>query len=234
MKLPEVVTREEWLKARRALLVKEKAFTRERDELSASRRALPLVKVEKDYRFHTPAGEQTLAYLFGSYGQLIIQHFMFGRDWTEGCPSCSFWADNYNGVDAHLAARDTGFVVVSSAPLRTLDAYKSRLGWSFKWVSAEGSNFNADFGVSFYDENTGPGETGYNYSGKAPGGEEKHGVSVFIRLEDGTICHSYSTYARGVDMLNGTYHLLDLTPKGRGEEGLSYSMSWVKRRDEYV
>ena len=232
MDTPKIVSRQEWLKARKAFLAKEKAFTKERDRLSAARRALPLVKIAKDYRFQTASGDQSLADLFGPHSQLIIYHFMFGPDWEEGCPSCSFWADNFNGIDAHLAARDTAFAAVSNAPLEKLLAYRDRLGWSFNWASAAGSAFSADFGVSFHDGDGADGQ-GYNYTGKVFG-EEMPGVCVFLRLPDGTLCHSYSTYARGLDMLNAAYHFLDLTPKGRDEDNLDFTMAWIRRRDQYA
>lgn len=226
----QIVSRKDWLKARKALLAREKALMKEQDELSAARRALPLVRIEKDYRFQTEEGEQSLAELFGPHSQLVVYHFMFGPDWEKGCPSCSFWADNFDGIDTHLAARDTRFLCVSNAPLEKLRSYKAKYGWRFDWVSAGGSDFSADFGVSFYGDAAG-GE-GYNY-GRKPFGEETPGLSVFLRLKDGSICHSYSTYGRGLEAFNGAYHLLDLTPKGRDEDGLSHPMAWVKRRDEY-
>lgn len=228
---PKIVSQTEWVTARKAFLVKEKAFTKERDRLAAERRELPMVRVEKDYRFQTTSGEQDLGGLFGPHSQLIVQHFMFGADWTEGCPSCSFWADNFSGTDAHLAARDTAFAAVSNAPLDTLLAYRKRLGWNFNWVSAMGSTFSADFGVTFPDGND-PNGRGYNYGG-AIRGEEMPGISVFQRLPDNSICHSYSTYARGLDFMNATYNLLDLTPKGRDEADLPFTMAWIKRRDQY-
>jgi predicted dithiol-disulfide oxidoreductase (DUF899 family) len=230
MTAQKIVSRDEWLDARKKLLAKEKSFNRDRDALSAARRELPLVKIEEDYRFQSPTGEKTLGDLFGPHSQLIIYHFMFGPDWDEGCPSCSFWADNYNGVDMHLAARDTKIAAISNAPLEKLEAYKKRLGWSFDWVSAEGSTFSKDFGVSFYDDES--RSNGYNYSEGAPLAELP-GISVFTKLDDGTVCHSYSTYARGLDMLNGAYHLLDLTPKGRDEDSLDWGMQWVRRNDKY-
>jgi len=232
MAAPNIVSRDEWLIARKELLAKEKTFNRDRDALSAERRTLPLVKIDEDYRFQSSSGEKTLADLFGPHNQLIVYHFMFGPDWEEGCPSCSFWADNFNGIAPHLAARNTSFAAISNAPLDILLAYKERLGWSFDWVSAEGSTFSADFGVSFYDEESRSDGKGYNYTGNAPLAELP-GISVFTRLEDGTVCHSYSTYARGLDMLNGAYHFLDLTPNGRNESGLDFSMAWVRRHDQY-
>ena len=230
MEKPRIVSRGEWLDERKALLQQEKAFRKERDRLSAARRDLPLVAVDADYRFQSVDGEKGLADLFGPHSQLIVYHFMFGPDWEEGCPSCSFWADNFNGIDAHLAARDTAFVAVSNAPLETLLDYRERFGWTFDWVSAAGSTFSADFGVTFDDN--GSGESTYNYTGR-PFGPEMPGVSVFLRPDDGGLYHIYSTYARGLDMLNGAYHFLDLTPKGRDEDGLDFTMAWIRRRDQY-
>jgi len=225
----KVVSREEWLRARREHLAKEKEFTRLRDQLSQQRRELPWVKVEKPYTFDAAEGRLTLADLFGGKGQLLVYHFMFGPDWTEGCPSCSFWADNYNGVDIHLAHRDTALVAISRAPLVKIDAYKKRMGWTFRWVSSAGSDFNFDYGASFK-----PGEQAfqYNFGTIKPYGEETPGISVFRRGDDGAIYHTYSTYARGLDVVNGTYHLLDLTSKGRDEDP-EHPMSWVKRHDRY-
>ena len=231
MTIPHFVDRADWLIARKQLLEKEKAFTQARDKLSAERRTLPLVKIEKPYCFQTVRGEAPLAALFQGCSQLIVYHFMFGKDWLEGCPSCSFWMDNLDGIDPHLAARDTAFVAVSTAPLDQLLTYKERMGWRFDWVSSGACDFNADFGVTFLDQEPGP-TGGYNYKTKVPG-EEMPGLSVFQKFDDGSIGHSYSTYARGLDMLNGTYQLLDLTPKGRDEAGLPFTMAWVKRRDQY-
>ncbi len=227
-----IASREEWLEARKALLAEEKAFTRQKDKLSAKRRELPLVRIDQDYRFKTTEGEKSLGELFGSKSQLITIHFMFAADWQEGCPSCSFWADTYSGTGAHLAARDTSLVVVSNAPLDTLQAYKERMGWEFDWVSAEGSSFSSDFGVTFLDEESCSNPEGYNFD-KLPYGNENPGVSVFSKLDDGTICHSYSAYARGMEIFNGAYHLLDMTPKGRDEDNLSFTMEWIRRRDQY-
>ena len=231
MTLPRIATREDWLAARRALLEQEKAHVRRQDELAAARRALPMVRIDKDYRFATPRGEASLADLFGPHSQLIVYHFMFGPDWEQGCPSCSFWADSFSGVDVHLAARDTAFAAVSNAPVAKLEDYRRRLGWRFRWVSAGGTSFGEDFGVTFHDTDRAP-QPGYNYSDTVIG-EEMPGVSVFFRLEDGTVCHSYSAYARGIEAFNGAYHLLDLTPKGRDEDGLPHTMAWVRRRDAY-
>lgn len=226
-----VTDRATWLTARNALLKEEKAFNKLRDELNVKRRALPVVRLDKPYVFETPAGNKTIADLFGDKDQLVVYHFMFGRDWSQGCPSCSFWADNLNGTMAHLAARNTAFVCVSTASLATLLAYRSRMGWSFDWVSSGQSDFNQDFGVTFVDGNPGP-TGGYNYRNKVFG-EEMPGISIFVRLEDGGVGHSYSTYSRGLDLVNGAYNLLDLTPAGRNESDLPFTQAWVKRHDEY-
>lgn len=224
-----VVSHEEWVRASQALLAKEKAFTQEREAMARARRALPWEKVEKEYVFEAPEGRITLAELFAGRGQLIVQHFMFGPDWNEGCPSCSYWSDNFNGVQDHLAARDTSFVVVSRGPIDRLEAYRRRMGWSFRWVSSLGSDFNFDYGVSFAAGETRPN---YNFGTTKPHGEENPGVSAF-RREDGVVFHTYSTYGRGLDLLNGAYHLLDITSKGRDEADLPWPMAWVKRHDKY-
>jgi predicted dithiol-disulfide oxidoreductase (DUF899 family) len=231
MSTPKIVSREDWLEARKAFLAKEKAFTRERDALSAARRDLPMVIVDKDYVFDTPEGTQSLADLFGPHRQLLVYHFMFGETWEEGCPSCSFWADNYEGLDVHLAARDTALVSISNAPLERLEAYKKRMGWSFNWVSTAGNGFGEDFGVTFPDKQD-PAGNGYNYTGRVFG-EEMPGVSTFLKLDDGRIAHTYSTFGRGLDMLNMAYNLLDLTAMGRHEDDLPWPMAWVRRRDRY-
>jgi predicted dithiol-disulfide oxidoreductase (DUF899 family) len=228
--LPRVVSRAEWRTERLALLAEEKALDRARDALAARRRALPVVEVARDYRFADESGEVGLAGLFGGLRQLVVYHFMFGPDWAEGCPSCSFWADNFDGIDVHLRARDTALVAVSKAPLDRLLAYRKRMGWRFRWVSAGDCGFNEDYNVSFP-----PGSEGgeYNFRPRRHSGSELPGISVFLR--DGErVFHSYSTYARGLDMLNGAYHFLDLTPKGRDEAGLPWSMAWVRRHDRYV
>ena len=234
MSTHRIVSQEEWLQARKAHLAREKEFTRLRDQLSRERRALPWVKVEKDYVFQGPNGPESLGDLFGGRSQLLVQHFMYGPDWEEGCPSCSFWADSYDGFIVHLAQRDVTMVAVSRAPLEKLDAFKRRMGWSFKWVSSLGSDFNRDFQVSFTPEEMAKGEMTYNYETRGFPADEAPGVSVFARNEDGEIFHTYSCYARGLDMLNGAYHYLDLMPKGRDEDDLPYSMAWVRRHDEYA
>ncbi len=225
------VDHETWLAARKALLAKEKAFTRERDALSAERRRLPMRRVDKDYRFDTERGRESLADLFKGLGQLVVYHFMFGADWEEGCPSCSFWMDNLDGVDVHLAARDVSFVAISTAPLEKLEAYKRRMGWRFDWASSGASAFNRDFGVTFPGRDPGP-TGGYNYTDNVFG-EEMPGLSAFRRFEDGAIGHAYSTYGRGLDILNGAYHVLDATPKGRDEAELDWTQAWIRRRDRY-
>ena len=228
----QIVSHEEWLKARKAFLEKEKAFTKAREDLARERRELPWERVEKSYTFDALEGRVTLADLFGKHGQLIVQHFMFAPDWNEGCPSCSFWSDNFNGTDGHLAARDTAFVLVSRGPLDRLEAYRKRLGWTFRWVSSAGSDFNLDFGVSFVKGSDAAGPN-YNYGSMKVGGEEMPGISAFRRGDDGAIYHTYSTYGRGLDTINGTYQLLDLTSKGRDESGLPWPMAWVRRHDQY-
>jgi predicted dithiol-disulfide oxidoreductase (DUF899 family) len=229
----KVVPGDQWLHARRELLAKEKEFTRLRDQLSQARRALPWQRVDKEYVFETPAGKQTLADLFEGRSQLIVYHFMYGPDWDEGCPSCSFWADNFNGVDVHLKHRDITLIAVSRAPLETLDAYKKRMGWSFKWVSSLGTDFNFDFHVSFTPDEMEKGEMNYNYEMRKFPSDEGPGISVFYKNERGEVFHTYSCFSRGLDMLNGAYHYMDLAPKGRDEDELPYSMAWLSRRDQY-
>ncbi|MDJ0752906.1 MAG: thioredoxin family protein [Ardenticatenaceae bacterium] len=228
-----VVSREAWLDARRMLLQKEKEFTTLRDELSRQRRELPWVKVEKDYLFETPAGTQTLAELFDGRNQLLVYHFMYGTDWEEGCPSCSFWADNYSGTEVHLNHRDITLRVVSTAPLDVLEAYKKRMGWDFTWVSSGGTDFNRDYQVTSTPDEIAAGDVVYNFEKIQGGGEERPGISVFYKNEAGEIFHTYSTYARGLDMLNGAYHHMDLMPKGRDEDNLPWTMAWLRRRDQY-
>lgn len=228
----KTVSRDEWLTARKALLVEEKALTRQRDALSAKRRALPWVRIDKPYSFATERGPATLSDLFGPHSQLIVYHFMYGPDWAEGCPSCSFWADNFEGIDIHLAHRDTRLIAVAKAPLETLTTYRKRMGWSFDFVSAHETDFNEDFDVSFSAEQVEAKDGTYNYRPGNLFGQEAAGVSVFAR-RNGEVYHTYSTYSRGLDMLNGAYHYLDLTPKGRDEDGLPFTMSWLRRRDQY-
>ena len=228
---PTLVSREEWLSARKKLLIDEKAFTKARDALTYQRSQLPWVKIEKEYHFDTDQGSKPLNDLFEDHRQLVVYHFMFGQDWDEGCPSCSFWCDHFNFLPAHLAARNTAFTCVSNAPIRKLLEYRSRMKWEFNWVSAQTSQFGTDFGVMFDDPETAPIGS-YNYTSK-PHGQECPGLTVFNKLSDGSIAHSYSTYGRGLDILNTAYHMLDMTPEGRNEEGLPYTMSWLRRRDDY-
>ncbi|MDA1369888.1 MAG: DUF899 domain-containing protein [Proteobacteria bacterium] len=229
----QTVSHAEWLSARRELLNKEKQFTQLRDEVSAARRALPRVRIEKDYRFTRPDGAVTLANLFGDNSQLVVYQFMFAPDWEEGCPSCSFWADNYNGTDIHLAHRDITLVAVSRAPLEKLLAYRQRMGWTFDWVSSGDSDFNFDFAVSFTEQQRAEESPNYNFKMIKFPMEEAPGFSVFYKDEDGAIYHTYSTYARGLDILNAAYHIMDMTPKGRDEDELPYPMDWVRRHDRY-
>jgi predicted dithiol-disulfide oxidoreductase (DUF899 family) len=227
-----VVSRQQWIEARTALISKEKHFSRLRDELSQQRRDLPWVNVTKPYEFTGPEGKVTLGDLFAGRSQLIVYHFMYGPDWEEGCPSCSFWADNFAGIPIHLAHRDVSLVAISRAPHDKIAAYRRRMGWTFPWVSSHGSDFNFDYGVSFSPEQIAAGAVVYNYE---PGAftDEMPGVSVFFRDDAGSIFHTYSTYARGLDMLNGAYHYLDLVPKGRDEADLPWTTAWLRRHDQY-
>jgi predicted dithiol-disulfide oxidoreductase (DUF899 family) len=227
----EVLGHGEWLVARKELLTEEKEFTRFRDRLSRKRRELPWEAVEKEYVFETPSGRLTLAELLAGRSQLVVYHFMFGPDDELGCPSCSFWADSFDANVVHLRARDVTFVAVSRAPLPQLLAYRERMGWSFDWVSSAESDFNFDYGVSFAPEDK--SSSTYNYGTLNPGMSEREGVSVFSKDEDGALFHTYSAYARGIDMLNTAYNYLDLVPNGRDEEG-QFPQYWVRRRDEYT
>jgi predicted dithiol-disulfide oxidoreductase (DUF899 family) len=227
----KIVSAEQWLAARKRLLAKEKELTRARDDLSRQRRELPWVKVEKPYVFDGPSGKETLSDLFAGRSQLIVDHFMFGADWQEGCPSCSFWADTYDGIVVHLEQRDASFVVVSTAPVEKLEAYRKRMGWSFKWMSSFNNDFNRDYHVSFTPEEQKTAV--YNYQAGGFGSSEAPGISVFAKDAAGDIFHTYSCYARGLDPLNGAYQLIDLLPKGRDEGGLPHPMAWVRRHDRY-
>ncbi|HMB73171.1 MAG TPA: thioredoxin family protein [Gammaproteobacteria bacterium] len=229
----EIVSPEQWLAARKALLQKEKEFTRLRDQLSAARQALPWERVEADYVFNGPDGRVSLEDLFDGRSQLIIYHFMYGPDWDDGCKSCSFLADHADPAVVHLNHRDVSFVAVSRAPIETLEAYKMRMGWHFPWVSSLDSSFNEDFNVSFSKEAVERGDTYYNYARKGFPSTEAPGASVFYRNESGAIFHTYSVFERGLDMFLTTYHYLDIVPKGRDEDGLNYTMEWIRRHDEY-
>ena len=233
MQVNKVVSREEWIEARKEHLVREKQFTRLCDELSAEQRELPWMKIDKDYVFDGPDGKESLADLFDGRSQLLIQHFMLGPDWEEGCPSCSFWVDGYDGFVVHLAHRDVTMVSVSHAPLANIDAYKKRMGWTFKWVSSLESDFNRDFNVSFTPDEMEKGEMYYNYRVTQFPADEAPGASFFYKDDDGDIFHTYSCYGRGLDILNGAYNYLDLVPKGRDEGDLPYTMAWLRRHDQY-
>jgi predicted dithiol-disulfide oxidoreductase (DUF899 family) len=229
-----VVSPTEWLSARKALMEKEKAFTRARDQLAAERRALPWVKVEQTYVFDSNGGKQSLADAFGTRSQLIVFHFMFNPEWTAGCKSCSFWADQFGPMIVHLHQRDVSMVAISRAPLDKLNAVKRRMGWDFEWLSSAGNEFNRDFGVSFTADDLKMDANNYNFGTQKFNGGDAPGLSVFCKDADGAIYRTYSCYARGLDMLNATYHYLDTTPKGRDEDALSYPMAWVKLHDEYA
>jgi predicted dithiol-disulfide oxidoreductase (DUF899 family) len=228
----KVVSEKERTAARKALLVKEKKFSRMRDELNQLRRDLPWVKVDKEYVFESPKGKETLAELFGGNSQLIVYHFMFGSGWKEGCPHCSFWADHFDGIQVHLGQRDTSLVVVSHAPWKEIAPFKKRMGWKFKWVSSFKNDFNHDFHVAFTPEEIKNGKVFYNYAKTGMEIDEREGVSAFYMDENGDIFHTYSAYARGIDMLNTTYHFLDLTAKGR-DENPGNPQDWVRYHDKY-
>jgi predicted dithiol-disulfide oxidoreductase (DUF899 family) len=227
-----VVSRDQWIAERKALLAREKELTRLRDQVARERRALPWVRIEKSYVFDTPEGSRKLADLFDGRRQLLVQHFMFGPGWEQGCPSCSFMADHSDGMDVHLAHRDVTLVAVSRAPLAEIERFRRRMGWRFKWVSSHGSDFNRDFGVSFTPEERAKGEVDYNYAMQPFESEELPGIGVFHKDDAGEVFHTYSTYRRGVEAMMGTYSLLDLTPKGRDER--DGPMAWVRHHDRYA
>lgn len=229
----KVVTRAQWLAERQALLELEKRHSRAGDDLARRRRALPWVRVERDYRFMGPEGERSLHQLFGEHSQLLLYHFMFDPQWEKPCPSCSFWADHFDAMRWHLAHRDVAMVAVSSAPQPKLVATAARAGWSFPWYSAIDPSFNADFQVTFPRDEGGDPDRRYNYSPAPDMKGEMPGLSVFTRAQaDGQVFHTYSAYARGLEALNATYGALDLMPQGRDEDGLPWTMAWVKRRGD--
>jgi predicted dithiol-disulfide oxidoreductase (DUF899 family) len=231
---PKVVSRGEWLAARKELLVKEKQLTRQRDEIDRQRRELPWVKVEKDYRFEGPNGQRSLADLFQDRSQLIVSHFMFGPGWKEGCVGCSFRSDHVDGALVHLEHHDVSFVTVSRAPLAEIEAFQKRMGWRFLWLSSFGSEFNYDFQVSFTKEEIATGRITYNYEVRDFVIEEASGLSVFYKSAAGEIFHTYSTYGRGDEVVDTTYMYLDLTPKGRDENGPHHNLGdWVRHHDRY-
>jgi len=231
---PKVVSREEWLTARKKLLAKEKQLTRERDALAAERRQLPWVKVDKNYVFDSPGGRKTLADLFDGRSQLIVYHFMFGPEWNEGCPSCSFNMDHTDGALPHLAQRDVSFAAVSRAPLSKIDPFKKRMGWRFAWVSSFGTDFNSDYRASFTPEEMAKSKVEYNFDLVEFPSAEAPGISVFYKDKNGNIFHTYSAYARGTENVVNTYNYLDFVPKGRDEDALPFTMSWVRHHDRYA
>jgi predicted dithiol-disulfide oxidoreductase (DUF899 family) len=230
----EVVSPREWIAIRKELLRKEKEFTKLRDELSRQRRELPWEKVEKEYMFDGPNGRESLADLFAGRSQLIVYHFMFSPEWAEGCPSCSLVADHLDGTLVHLANRDVTLAVISRAPLAQIELFKKRMGWQFRWVSSFPNDFNWDYHVSFTKEEMANGKKNYNYDLVEFPSEEGPGASVFYKNDAGEIFHTYSSFARGLDILVGTYNFLDLVPKGRDEDGLAFTMAWVRHHDRYT
>ena len=228
-----VVSRDEWVAERKALLVHEKELTRLRDQIARQRRALPWVRIDKNYVFQAPEGPRTLGELFEGRRQLLVQHFMLAPGWEQGCPSCSFMADHSDGMNVHLAHRDVTLVAISRAPLAEIERFRQRMGWRFQWVSSHGSDFNYEFGVSFRPEEVAKGKLAYNYGTWPFLGEEWPGITVFYKDDAGQIFHTYSTYGRGVEVMMGTYNMLDLTPKGRDERDVDHKMEWVRHHDRY-
>lgn len=228
-----VVSREQWLAERKTLLQREKELTRLRDELARERRALPWVRVTKDYVFDTPEGPRSLAELFDGRRQLVVQHFMFAPGSEQGCSSCSFMADHIDGAMPHLQQRDLTMLVISRAPLADIERFRRRMGWQFRWVSSHGSDFNRDHGVTFSPEEQARGEVYYNYGLRQFPHQEAPGISVFCKDDAGNVFHTYSTYGRGVELMMGAYDLIDLTPSGRDEDRLEYPMAWVRHHDRY-
>jgi predicted dithiol-disulfide oxidoreductase (DUF899 family) len=229
----KIVSKNEWIAARKVLLKKEKEFTALRDQLSQQRRDLPWVAVDKEYVFDGPNGKETLPDLFDGRSQLIVYHFMYDPNWDVGCPSCSFWADNFNDIIVHLNQRDVTLIAISKAPFNKIAAYKKRMGWDFKWVSSYDTDFNFDYHVSFTQEELAKKKAFYNFISQDPRTSEREGISVFYKDLSDKIFYTYSAYARGIDILNNTYNYLDLVPKGRDEDGYDFPMAWVSRHDEY-
>jgi predicted dithiol-disulfide oxidoreductase (DUF899 family) len=228
-----VVSNERWVSERKTLLAHEKELTRLHGQIARERRALPWVRVEKNYVFDTPEGRRGLAELFEGRRQLLVQHFMFGPDWEQGCPSCSYMADHIGGMKVHLEHRDVTLLVVSRAPLAKIERFRQRMGWQFRWVSSNDCDFNHDFGVSFTPEEHATGEVDYNFGRHPFPSEEAPGVSVFYRNDAGEVFRTYSTYGRGVEVMMGAYNLLDITPTGRDEHNPVYAMDWVRHHDRY-
>jgi predicted dithiol-disulfide oxidoreductase (DUF899 family) len=227
-----VVSRQQWLAERKKLLEREKELTRLGDQIATERRALPWVRMDKEYLFDTPAGRRPLADLFDGRHQLVMEHFMLAPGWEQGCKSCSYMADHTDATLVHLAHRDTAFVAVSRAPLAEIERFRQRMGWTFRWVSSDGTDFNRDFHVTFTADEMASGKADYNFGAK-PHGAELPGVSAFWKDDSGEVFHTYSTYGRGVEVMMHTYNLLDLTPKGRDEDGLDFTMAWVRHHDRY-
>ena len=230
---PKIVSREEWLVARKKLLAREKQLTRERDAVAAERHQLPWVKVESNYVFESSSGKKTLADLFNGKSQLIVYHLMFGPEWHEACPSCSFNMDHTDPTLVHLAQRDVSFAAVSCAPISKIEAFRKRMGWKFNWVSSYGSDFNYDYHVSFTPEQLAQGKVEHNFDLEEFPGREAPGISVFYKDKDGNIFHTYSAYARGSESTMNTYNYLDYVPKGRDEDSLAFTMSWLRHHDRY-
>lgn len=228
-----VVPQAQWITERKALLAREKELTRLRDQVTRERRALPWVRIDQDYSFDTLTGRRTLSDLFEGRRQLLVQHFMLGPDWAQGCPSCSYMADHTDGMRAHLAARDIAFVAVSRAPLADIERFRQRMGWQFNWVSSNGGAFNHDFHVSFSPEERVDGKVYYNYGMTAFPAEEAPGISVFCKDDEGQVFHTYSTFGRGVEVMMGAYNMIDLTPQGRAERDVPNKMEWVRHHDRY-
>lgn len=228
-----LVSHAEWTAARTALLAEEKALTRQSDALAAKRRALPWVVVDEPYALEGPSGTLTLADAFAGRKQLVVYHFMYGPDWKQGCHRCSFWADNFDGIDVHLAHRDTTFIAASNTAFANIEAYRRRMGWRFTWLSTLGTTFNRDFHVSFAPAELARGDAYYNFKNVSPYFPEMQGLSVFMKLADGRVAHAYSTYGRGIDVFNGAYQILDLTPQGRDEGDAPDPMFWLRRHDQY-
>jgi predicted dithiol-disulfide oxidoreductase (DUF899 family) len=230
----QIVSHDEWLRARLELLATEKELTRQRDTLTRRRMAMPWERVEKSYHFEAPSGTVSLAELFEGRSQLIVYHFMFAPEWAEGCKSCSFWADNFNGITVHLDDRDATLAAISRAPLAKIEAYKKRMGWNFPWVSCDGNDFNFDYHVSFTPKEIAENKMYYNYEVQPRGVSDEQGISVFYKDESGDVFHTYSCYSRGIDFVNCAYQYLDLVPKGRDEDSFKFPMEWVRRHDQYL
>jgi predicted dithiol-disulfide oxidoreductase (DUF899 family) len=229
-----IVSKTQWLTARQSLLAREKELTRLREQIARERRALPWLRVEKDYVFDTLNGPRSLADLFDGRSQLLVQHFMFAPGWEQGCKSCSYMADHSDGANVHLAQRDVTLLAVSRAPLVDIERFRQRMGWRFPWVSSFGTDFNHDFGVNFTQDEMSRGKVDYNYQRQPFPHEEAPGISAFIRDAAGQVFHTYSSYGRGVEVMMHTYALMELTPKGRDEDALDYPMAWVRHHDRYA